>query len=801
MKISEKWLHDWVHPKIDAKQLGDKLTMAGLELDALENLGANKLEHVVVAQVKSLAAHPDAEKLRVCEVDVGQKQLLTIVCGAANVVAGGKFPAALEGAILPNGMTIKPTKLRGVQSNGMLCSGSELGISDNSDGLMCLPEDAPVGEAIFDYLELDDNVLELGLTPNRGDCLSIRGVAREVGVICKVGYDDADYEYLEAQSKRKLPINLLAPEACPRYIGRVIEDVNVAAPTPIWMRERLRRCGIRSISVIVDITNYVLLELGQPMHAFDLAKINGGIQVRMAKPKEKLKLLDGQTVQLDSESLVIADDEKPLALAGIMGGDESAVDVAQTQDILLEAAFFAPIAVAGKARQYGLHTDSSHRFERGVDYELTRTAMEQASTLVVQLAGGKPGPVIEAKHKASLPKPAKIKLRAARIERILGMAVSDHDIVDTLQRLGFEVSAGKPGEWQVMAPSFRFDVSSEIDLIEEIARIQGYQNIPNKPASFSAAIKPKSERCVSLASLQDLLVARGYQEAITYSFVEPGLQQMLSDIDETQVVSLQNPLSADMSVMRTSLFPGLLQTLLYNQNRQQERLRLFETGLVFHKGKQLTQKAMLSGVVAGSVYPEQWAEPARETTFYDVKADIEALFCLAAKQNQLRFNASSHPALHPGQCADVYITQNKGENVAVGRIGSLYPELKQRLGINHDAVLFEIELNALLSREIPVFEPVSKYPAIRRDLAILVEESITAQMVGECVKKNTSNLLKKFQLFDEYKGKGIDSGRKSLAFSITLQDHDRTLVDTEVDTIIAKVISALEQELGGTLRK
>jgi len=802
MKISEKWLHDWVNPKIDAKQLGEKLTMAGLELEALEDYSKNKLSHVVIGQVTSLAPHPNADKLRVCQVDVGKGKILNIVCGAANVEAGGRYPAALEGATLPNGITIKETQLRGVQSQGMLCSAVELGISDSSDGLFTLPGDAPIGNSVFEYLELDDTVLELGLTPNRGDCLSVRGVAREVGVICKSPFDDAEYEHLAAESKRKLPIKLLAPEACPRYLGRVIEGVNVKAETPLWMRERLRRCGIRSISVIVDITNYVLLELGQPMHAFDLAKLQGEIQVRMAKAKEKIKLLDGQTLQLDNDTLVIADAHNAVALAGIMGGLDSAVDIEQTQDIFLEAAFFTPLAIAGKARKYGLHTDSSHRFERGVDYELTRNAMEQASTLVVQLAGGKPGAVVEVTHKASMPKAPKIRLRAARLERILGMSVAAKEVVDTLQRLGFAVNDGKVGEWQVTAPSFRFDVSQEIDLIEEIARIHGYQHIPSSKAMFQALLRPLSEKRVSLPQLQDLLVARGYNEAITYSFVEPGLQNLLSGDGENDQVFLQNPISADMSVMRTSLLPGLVQALIYNQNRQQERLRLFESGLIFYKkNNKLDQKAMIAGIVAGSVVPEQWGEGSRASDFFDVKADIEALFATCAKLDNLLFVASTHPALHPGQCADVYITQTKGENVAVGRVGSLYPEIRQRLGINHNAVFFELELDALLTRDIPVFQPISKFPAIRRDLAILVDEKVSAQMVGDCVKKNTSNLLKKFQLFDEYKGKGIDSGRKSLAFGITLQDHDRTLVDSEVDTIIAMVISALEQELGGTLRK
>ena len=801
MKISDQWLREWIDPKLDVASLGHKLTMAGLEVDALAPVTTSTLEHVLVAEVVSLEAHPDADKLRVCQVNVGKTKPLTIVCGAANVRAGGKYPAALEGAQLPNGLTIKPTTLRGVASQGMLCSGTELGLGEQSDGLYTLPADAPIGKPVFDYMALDDHITELGLTPNRGDCLSMRGVAREVGVLTGQRLKDLAVEKVKPTIKDKVTIGLTAEQACPRYLGRIIKSVDVAARTPLWMQERLRRAGIRSISAIVDVTNYVLLELGQPMHAFDLAKLEGGIEVRMSKPKEKLVLLDGQKISLSKDSLVIADAKKALALAGIMGGEASAVGDS-TQDILLEAAFFAPLAIAGKARSYGLHTDSSHRFERGVDFEMPALAMERATRLILDIAGGKAGPVVAQTAKKELPKRSKIRLRKDRIERVLGVSIGGKQISAILSRLGFTVVAGNTGQWQVTAPSFRFDVEQEIDLIEEIARIHGYHNIPESHAQVALAVRPKPEAHISEQRLKDLLVSRGYQEAITYSFVDPGLHGSVKAVADSAVISLQNPISADMAEMRTSLWPGLLQAAVYNNNRQQDRIRLFETGLVFQRvQKKIKQVPCIAGLVMGTVQPEQWSSSTAAADFFDMKSDLEALLGLTCRFDSFTFSADKHPAMHPGQCARVNFTDLNGTDNPIGWLGTLYPELQKKLGFSAKVVLFELELDSILTRAIPKFEPLSKYPAIRRDLAIVVNDDVSMSMVGNCVKKIASKSLKKFQLFDEYRGKGIDSGRKSLAFGITLQNHDRTLTDEEVDTIIAKVIVALEKDLDATLRE
>lgn len=819
MKISDQWLREWIDPALDVETLGHRLTMAGLEVDAIEAVCQSTLEHVVVAQVLSLTAHPDADKLRVCQVDVGAAKPLTIVCGAANVTALGKYPAALEGACLPNGLSIKPTTLRGVASQGMLCSSTELGLHDATEGLFELPADAPVGESLYTYLGLQDHVIELGLTPNRGDCLSIRGVAREVAVICgQTDYGQTDcarpvkevtINTVKPTSKETLTVSLEAESACPRYLGRVIQGVDVAATTPLWLRERLRRAGLRSISAIVDITNYILIELGQPMHAFDWASVVDGIVVRMSKPSESLTLLDGQTLQLSSDSLVIADHVKPLALAGIMGGAESAVG-ANTKDILLEAAFFNPLAIAGKARGYGLHTDSSHRFERGVDFELPALAMERATELVLAIAGGKAGPVVAQTAKKHLPQRLPICLRKDRVTQVLGHAIAGKDIAAILTRLGFAVAKGvalnhKNGDsqqWQVTPPSFRFDVELEIDLIEEVARIHGYHNIPQSDARMILRVQPKAEAEIPLDRLKDLLVARGYQEAITYSFIDPALQLTLTAATEAEVISLQNPISADMAQMRISLLAGLLQAAIYNSNRQQDRIRLFETGLVYRRqNDQIEQVPHIAGVILGSVHPEQWAMASVGADFFDLKSDVEALLALTCQPTGYLFVPDKHPAMHPGQCARITYQDNDGTTHPVGWLGSLHPELQKKFDLNARVVMFELQLEPILVRQLPVFTPLSKYPAIRRDLAIVVDESVSMSRVGDCVKKIAADSLKKFQLFDEYRGKGIDSGRKSLAFGITLQNHDRTLTDAEVDTIIARIIMALEQELEAKLRE
>ncbi len=591
MKFSEKWLREWVNPAIDSDTLAEQLTMAGLEVDALDPV-AGEFSGVVVAEILSAEPHPDAQKLQVCKVNDGQ-ETLQIVCGAANARPGIKIPCARAGAVLPGNFKIKKAKLRGVESFGMLCAEQELGMAESSDGLMELAADAPVGTDIRDYLQLDDNIVELGLTPNRADCLSLRGIAREVAVLNKMPFDEPEYAAVPASIDEQFPVRIEATEDCPRYVGRVIRNIDVSKPSPLWLQEKLRRSGLRSIDAVVDITNLVLLELGQPMHAFDLDKLSGGIVVRKAQVGETLTLLDEQEVTLREESLLIADENTALALAGIMGGLASSV-TDQTTSVFLEAAFFAPDKIAGRARSYGLHTDSSHRFERGVDHQLAQRAIERASQLILEICGGQAGPTIVTEGR-EIAQPTPITLRAARIERMLGMSLSNDEVVSIISGLGLFID--KKGEaWEVLAPSWRFDIAIEADLIEEIARVKGYDNLAvNKPA-VAMVINPKQETKLDLNSLRSILTAKGYQEAITYSFVEPELQASLTDGEQS--IGLMNPISNDMSVMRTSLLPGLSQAMIYNLNRQHERVRLFETGMTFvSDGGQTQQKNVFAGIV------------------------------------------------------------------------------------------------------------------------------------------------------------------------------------------------------------
>ena len=647
MKFSEQWLREWVNPDISTTDLAEQLTMAGLEVDAIEPV-APYFNNIVVGEVLSVEPHPDADRLRVCQVNTGGAGPLSIVCGAANVATGVRVPVAMVGAKLPGGINIKKSKLRGVASEGMLCSAKELGLAESAEGLLIFPADAEPGRDVRDYLLLNDVSLELGLTPNRGDCLSVAGIAREVGVINSLAPHGPEISPVAALIDEQFPVEVSVPEACPRYVARIVRDVDMTASTPVWMRERLRRSGLRSINAVVDITNYVLLELGQPMHAFDLDKLSGGIRVRMAQAGERLCLLDGQEITLDETTLVIADHEVPVAMAGIMGGAASAVSDS-TRHLLLESAFFAPAAMAGRARRYGLHTDSSHRFERGVDPEMARRAMERATALLAEIASAKPGPVIEILSSAHQPQPVGIALRMTRMERVLGIYIPRPQASNILKRLGMEVK--DEGDcWQVTPPTFRFDIRIEADLIEEIARIHGYSRLPSRRPSTPAIMRRRSETEIEVAHIRRRLVERGYQEAITYSFVDPRLQQAL-DPEQTPLV-LANPISSDMAVMRTSLWPGLMQALLYNYNRQQDRIRLFEIGTRFRRqGQQVREEVVVAGVVMGSLIPEQWAEAERETDFFDVKKDVEALLAMTDRPQDYLFNATQHAALHPGQSA------------------------------------------------------------------------------------------------------------------------------------------------------
>ncbi|MDD2815408.1 MAG: phenylalanine--tRNA ligase subunit beta [Thiotrichaceae bacterium] len=798
MKFSEQWLRTWVNPAITTEELVKYLTMAGLEIDSVEAV-APAFHGVVVAEVLSVAPHPDAEKLQVCQVNVGKEAPLNIVCGARNVVAGMRVPAAVIGAVLPNDFKIKAAKLRGVPSEGMLCSAKEIGLAEASEGLMPLPSDAPVGMNIREYLQLDDVSLEVDLTPNRGDCLSVAGVARELGLLTRHNLTPVACTPVAAKTPETFPVNIQAEEACPHYVGRVIRNINLAATTPFWMQERLRRSGLRSISPVVDVTNYVLLELGQPMHAFDLDKLSGSIQVRLATAGESLKLLDGQTVTLDAQSLVIADEKQAHALAGVMGGADSAVS-AETQNIFLESAFFTPRLLAGCARRYGLHTDSSHRFERGVDPQLQRHAIERATALLLEIVGGEVGEVVEVSSAQHLPTPPQITLRASRIQRLLGTSFPKETVTDILTRLGMQVSVLEDA-WQVHAPSFRFDINIEADLIEELARVNGYDNLPRcKPV---AGLQLSATNHITDNLFQTALVQRGYQEVITYSFVDVDLQKLLDP--EGVSIALanpiakrqDNPMATDMSVMRTTLWTGLLQALMYNQQRQQSRIRFFETGLRFVQVEgALQQEKMLSGILTGSRVPEQWSGSAENVDFFDLKGDVEAILNLGGEAALYQFKAAQHPALHPGQTANIY----KGDEW-VGILGALHPSIAQKLDFSTPVYLFELRVAPLSAIHAVQFKEVSKYPSVRRDLAMLVDEQVLVGDLLSEIRKLGTELLTDLHLFDVYQGDGIESGKKSLAMGLIFQAFSRNLVESEVDTVIGQLLVHLEKHFGAQLRK
>ncbi len=792
MKFSEQWLREWVNPSISTSELAEQLTMAGLEVDAIEPV-APALEYVVVGEVVAISAHPDAERLQVCSVNIGEPEPLTIVCGAANVAVGMRVPTAKVGAVLVGEMKIKRAKLRGVESFGMLCSVAEIGLAESADGLMALPEDAPVGEPISDYLKLDDCSIEVGLTPNRGDCLSIAGIAREVAAINQGEITPPSIVPVPSTIADALTIEVCAPIACPRYVGRVIKGVDVSVQTPLWMQERLRRCGLRSISPVVDITNYVMLELGQPMHAFDLEEIEGHIQVRHANVDEKLTLLDGKEITLKKETLVIADQSGAQAIAGVMGGEASSVTT-RTTELFLESAFFSPDAIAGQARQYGLHTDSSHRFERGVDFSLANQAMERATQLLLDVVGGCAGPVIEVLDEEKLPDRAPVELRQSNIKRLLGVEIPSEKISESLSFLGMAVHS-KSDSWQVAPPSYRFDITIEADLIEEVARMYGYNQLVGTSVIGRLKIENEKNDLSVTKKASQLLVNRGYQEVITFSFVDPAVQKLIEP--EITAVKLLNPIASDMSEMRISLWSGLLQTLLYNQNRQQNRVRFFECGLKFHaSGDEIKDKKVIAGVLQGDVYPEQWGETPRKLDFFDVKNDVEALLGLTGKADRFYFREGLHSALHPGQSA---VIENV-EGQVVGWCGVIHPALAVELGVPASVCLFELQLDEFNQVNLPCFREWSKFPYIRRDIALIVDESVSMQAVRDVVESSIGEWLQSMQLFDVYRGAGIANGQKSLALGLLLQDTSRTLKDHEVGAQMDELLTKLANEVGATLR-
>ena len=790
MKFPESWLREFVDAPLAGEALADALTMAGLESEAVEPV-APPFARVVTACVLDVAAHPDADRLKVCRVDVGGVTPLRIVCGAPNVVPGMRTACALTGAILPGGVEIQRTRVRGVESEGMLCSARELGISGDDSGLLELPEATPPGENLRAVLELDDLVHTLKMTPNRGDCQSLVGIAREVAAItgCRLTIPAAPE--VSTRSPVDRGVSLMAPEACPRYTGRVVTGVNAMAKSPDWMRRRLERGGLRSISALVDITNYVMLESGQPLHAFDNARLEGDLQVRFALPRERLQLLNGQTLELDADVLMIADAVKPLAMAGVMGGEESGVSLA-TQDVFLESAFFAPEAIAGRARRYGFGSDAAHRFERGVDFAGTLRALDRATGLILEICGGSAGPVAEATGR--LPVRSPIGLRLSRLERVLGVSLSRDDVLAVFERLGMPATLA--GDViTVVPPPFRFDLAIEEDLIEEVARLRGYDRIPSVPPRAMLTMLPHTETARTAAQIRSAVVARGYQEVINFAFVD---RQWESDFcPNAAPIVLANPISSQASVMRTSLLGGLVGNLGLNIRRKQSRVRIFEIGRCFSRiseGGQVpgfAQPRRLAGLAWGSAIDEQWGGQHRGVDFFDVKRDVEILF----GEGGVCCDAIVHPAFHPGRGARVIVGSR-----SVGIIGELHPQWVQKYELGTPPVLFELELDPLLEAAPPRFSELSNFPQVSRDLAVVVANAVELRTVLAVARSAADPIVRDIHLFDVYTGKGIEIGKKSLAFRIVMQDTQKTLQDAEVDAAMQKIASRLDSELGAKLR-
>ncbi len=794
MKFSESWLREWVNPKITSEELQDQMTMAGLEVNNAQAV-AGEFSNVIVGEVVECIPHPDADKLQLTKINVGEAALIDIVCGAQNCRLGLKVAVAMLGAVLPGDFKIKKAKLRGQPSFGMLCSGSEMGLEITSDGIFELPFNALIGQSVREYLNLDDQMIEVDLTANRADCLGISGLAREVGVLNAMQVTEPIWDKVPPLIADELVINLLAPEACSRYLGRVIRGINQAATTPLWMIEKLRRCGVRSVDAVVDITQYVLLEFGHPMHAFDLSTLDAAIDVRFAEKDEKLTLLDSKEVKLNANTLVIADQSKVLAIAGIMGGKSSGVQTGTT-DIFLESAFFAPLAIAGRARSYGLHTDASHRYERGVDPVLQEKAMERATQLLVEICGGKVGPITQAVNETYLPKQANIVLTRSKLDRLIGISIDSERVIKILTRLGCVVNTIETG-WHAIAPTYRFDMEIEEDLIEEVARVYGYNNIPNEVPLASLKMPMHAEGRLKLSKIRDVLVNRDYQEAITYSFVDPDKQLQLHP--KADALILPHPISKDMSAMRVSLWTGLLESVSSNQKRQQARVRLFETGLRFIKDAAapngICQQAMLSGVIIGNLNDNHWDIANRPVDFFDLKADLEAIFDLCADPESFEFKAETHSALHPGQSAGIY-----RHNKKIGVIGTLHPLLQKTFALKDTTVLFELELGKITMRALPNVQDLSKFPANHRDLAFVVDKKINAGKMLRFIETIGGSQLVGLNLFDVYQSDGVKEGQKSLAFSLVLQNVTRTLKEHEIAANVKTIVEAVSMKFNASLR-
>jgi phenylalanyl-tRNA synthetase beta chain len=782
MQFSENWLRTFVNPNLNSGELSHALTMAGLEVEDSQPAGAI-FTHVVIGEIIEASKHPDADRLQVCKVNIGNT-VLQIVCGASNARVGLKAPCALVGAALP-GIAIKEAKVRGVESFGMMCSAKELGLATEASGLLELPADATVGQDIREYLSLNDHLLTLKLTPNRADCLSILGIARDVAAITGAPLNVPKITSTNITSQRTMAVLVNAPQACPAYFGRAIEGVNAQAKTPDWMTRNLERSGVHSISAIVDITNYVLLELGQPMHAFDLAKLGDHIEVRFAKAGESLVLLNDTEVKLKTDDLVIASNGGAVALAGIMGGVQTSVSDATT-NIFLESAFFTPDVIAGKARRLGLSTDSSYRFERGVDFGNTLSALERATALILEVCGGKAGAITQAV--TVLPTRHTVNLRYARLLSVLGISIPQATVGVLLKQLGFEYAETEAG-FAVQAPSYRFDIAREEDLIEEIARLHGYDKIPAINPIANLSILDAPEAAWNKAAVAGVLQSQGYQEVVTYSFVDASWERDL--MNNKNPIVLKNPIASNLSVMRSGLWGGLLDALTYNLNRKQERAMLFEIGASYFYGQEVYREEMrVSGLCHGAFQPEQWAEKSRDVDFYDVKATVDAL-----THGQAEYRQEGHPALHPGQSARVYL---RGK--AIGWLGKLHPKWLQQYALTKNTVLFELTLDDLLKTKVATYQEVSKFLPVRRDIAVVVDADLPIQTIVKAVYAAKINLLQELQLFDVYQGKGIAENKKSLAFLVLMQDTHKTLLDTEVDAVIAKLLKLLEKNFGASLR-
>ena len=787
MRVPLSWLQDFVDVPWPARELGSRLTMAGFELEAIEP-AAPAFSGVVVAEIVEAVKHPQAEKLQVCKVKAGGAELLQIVCGAANARAGLKTALATVGAKLPGDKLIAAAKLRGVESAGMLCSAKELGLADTSEGILELPSDSPAGVDLRTFLQLDDEILELNVTPNRGDAMSILGIAREVAALTR---DSLKMPLpMNALAIRDThPVKLVAPQGCPKFACRIIRGIDNTRPSPVWLRERLRRAGLRPISPVVDITQYVMLELGQPMHAYDLDKLEGGLEARWAKAGEKTTLLDGKEITLAPDVLVIADDSGPVGLAGVMGGLASSC-TATTTNILLEAAFFAPAAVAGRGRRYGLVTDAGQRFERGVDPQHQERAINHAAGLLIGIAGGKDGPLHVVQESDLIPGRLEVALRRARIQKLLGTTIDDNTVKLTLEALGMRVLADANG-WLVTPPSHRFDIAIEADLIEELARVVGFEAISEKDAVASQRVRPLAEQAPVELQALEILAARGYQEAITYAFVDPALQNKLFPGVTTPV--LKNSISAEMSVMRASLWPGLIKASLENQRRQQDRIRLFEHGARFVDG---TETDLIAGIAMGARRPEQWGAAATPVDFFDVKQDLEALFARTGAPDEFGYISDTLPCLHPGRSAR--ITRN---GKTIGWIGELHPQLVQEFDFTYAPMMFEVEYRPALAAKMPRFEEISRFPRVRRDLAVVVDEKVSLRQLHERVTFAASSLLRDIRVFDVFRGPGIESGRKSVALGLIFQDNSRTLADEDADRLLAAIRADLSATLGAGFRE